>query len=861
MRLLRKWILLILVLAYPTLVFSQVGFTRTFYPTGARPLKVITADFNGDNNADLATANFVGNSVSVLLGNGNGTFQNNVNFPTGAGPRSLAAADFNGDGKVDLVTANETAGTISLLLGNPTGTFQAKVDFAAGSGTSSVTTGDFNSDGNLDVATANRGSNNVSILLGSGQGSFTAQVPLSSLVPAYITAADLNSDLKLDLVVAQDIGNVSIFLSTGPATFGSAMTIPGPTSNGAAHVTDVNGDGNPDLTVPDVATFALQVLLGSGTGTFSASSLLGTDTEPRALTSADLDKDGFTDLAAVTAGYYYYYYSPPLVAVFRGTGGGAFGSRIDFSLGWSGSLLDVVTRDFNNDGKPDLALLETSQNFVTVLLQTSFLRHSLAFIQFSPNQAVGTTSAPHTLSVVSTGSFSAVISGVSIGGTHASNFTKSSDTCTGATVPVGTSCTIGIAFAPSVRGSRNAFLQISSNGTTSPDQLGLFGIGAGAGVVTPAPTSITFGDQSIFISSTPKVLNLTNTGTEAFIFISFNSSGPFSVDENCPTALSPGASCTANVGFSPNALGTLSGSLLITSDTVASPTTIALTGNGIPAPGVTVSATSLTFGSQQVSTISASQTITVTAVGTGTLAVGVGTTGNFAFTNNCGTTIAGGTNCTILVRFAPFAAGPLTGTLVISTNSTGSPHTVTLAGTGTDLMVNANTTGATVAAGQSASFQITLTGAGGFSGTVTLSCSVTRSSGAPETTMTCAPSPTSVTVSGTTPAQVTVSVGTMQRSIILWPNRIELPPFGLFLLAFALWSMRAWMAGKRQAHWAPRRLGLTLLVLALLSVLVACGGSGNGTTQNGTQPGTYVATVTATGSGVTRAITFNVTVQ
>lgn len=858
----RTWAFLLLLLA-PTSALAQVGFTRTFYPTGSRPVKVITADFNGDGKADLATANFNGNSVSVLLGNGNGTFQTQVSFPSGTGPRSLAAADLNNDGKLDLVTANEVAGTVSVLLGSGTGAFQAKVDFAAGAGTRSITTGDFNSDGKLDVVTANSSANSLSILLGNGAGSLTAQTPLSTSMPAFVTAADLDGDAKLDLVVApQPGGSVSVFLSTGPATFGPAVTISGPVSTGTAHVADVSADGKPDLTIPDAATAALQVLLGSGAGTFSAGSLLGTDTEPRALTSTDLDNDGHVDLAAATAGYFYYYYYYAYlysaVTVFRGTGGGAFANRTDFSLGWSHSLRDVVTADFNGDNKPDLAVIEDFSDNVNVLLQSAFLRPSPSFIQFSPNQAVGTTSAPQTITVASTGSFPAVISGVSISGTHAGNFTKASDNCSGTTVPLGSSCTIAVAFAPTARGSRDAFLQIASNGTASPDLIGLYGVGAGAGVLTPAATSVSFGDQSIFTSSAGKTLTLTNTGTDTLAFFSFNLSGPFTAGHSCPN-LAPGTSCTVNLVFNPDALGALSGSLVISSDTVASPTTIALSGNGVSPPSVSLPVTSLDFSTQQLGVPSTAQVVTVTAVGTGTLAVAIGISGNFTQTNTCGSSIAGGTNCTISVRFVPTAIGAQSGTLVISTNAPGSPHVVTLTGAGTDFAVSPGASTASVAAGQSASFQITLTGAGGFSGNVALACAVTRSFGLPEPTITCTTSPATAMVSGTTPVPVIINVRTTARSLLLLPPQHRIPPLYFLLLAFGLWAMRSALARHLQLQWSGRALNAAVLLVVLAGALAACGGSHQ--ESSGTAAGNYTVTVTANSGAATRTILLSLSVQ
>jgi hypothetical protein len=126
---------------------------------------VLVGDFKGDGESDLAIANRASNSLSVLLSNGNGTFQAAVNYSTGNGPLSLAAADFNQDGHVDLVTANWSSGTLSVLLGNGDGTFQTRLDYAsAGAYPWSVATGDFNGDGYPDLVVANRNSSSVTVL-------------------------------------------------------------------------------------------------------------------------------------------------------------------------------------------------------------------------------------------------------------------------------------------------------------------------------------------------------------------------------------------------------------------------------------------------------------------------------------------------------------------------------------------------------------------------------------------------------------------------------------------------------------------------------------------------------------------------
>ena len=144
----------------PTSLESQQTFA-----TGSAPYSVATGDVNGDGTPDLVIANYFGNSVSVLLGNGNGTFQAQQTFATGPGPASVVVADVNGDGLPDLVVADRGSNTVSLLLGNGNGTFQAQQTFATGPGPSSVVVGDVNGDG-IGPRRRQLWSDTVSVLLG-----------------------------------------------------------------------------------------------------------------------------------------------------------------------------------------------------------------------------------------------------------------------------------------------------------------------------------------------------------------------------------------------------------------------------------------------------------------------------------------------------------------------------------------------------------------------------------------------------------------------------------------------------------------------------------------------------------------------
>src|SRR5216683_919709 len=174
------------------------------YAVGDNPRFVTVGDFNGDGKPDLVVANsggIFGGGLIVLLGNGDGTFQAAVHYAAGAEPISVAVGDFNGDGKPDLAVANvgyssgffDRGTNINVLLGNGDGTFQAAANYTAGSGPQSVAVGDFNGDGKPDLAVANSLSNDVSVLLGNGDGAFQPAVNYAAgSGPAFVAVGDFN---------------------------------------------------------------------------------------------------------------------------------------------------------------------------------------------------------------------------------------------------------------------------------------------------------------------------------------------------------------------------------------------------------------------------------------------------------------------------------------------------------------------------------------------------------------------------------------------------------------------------------------------------------------------------------------------
>ena len=247
------------------------------FATAGLVASVVVQDFNGDKKLDLAVANINTNNVSVLLGNGDGTFQPKQDSAAGNQPIALAWGDFDKDGKLDLAVANSNTSnvmggdTVSLLFGNNNGTFNAPVNVATGTSPQSLVVDDFNMDGNPDIAVANFGSKNVTVILGNG-----TRVPATmnstfgvGTNPRAIVSGDFDGDKKPDLAVANSgSANVSVLLGLGNGTFAGKSDFPveAMATPTALLAPDVNVDGLPDLITVNSATNDISVL-GNAAGT------------------------------------------------------------------------------------------------------------------------------------------------------------------------------------------------------------------------------------------------------------------------------------------------------------------------------------------------------------------------------------------------------------------------------------------------------------------------------------------------------------------------------------------------------------------------------------------------------------------
>lgn len=316
---------------------------RRDYETGDASTNLTMADLNGDSRLDLVVANYGADgatlgSISVLLGNGDGTVQPRTNYSAGVGPYCVTVADVNGDGGPDLVATNWNSSTVSVLLGRGDGTFGSSSNFGTGDTPKVVAVGDFDGDHKLDLAVANVGTNTISVLRGRGDGTFAARVDcVVGRAPSSVASVDLNQDGRLDLVVARVVADsVSVLLGNGDGSFGVPRVFKTGSNPWQMTIDDVNADRLPDVVTAN-SDGTVSVLLGRGDGLLEESHDYGVGNEAMSVAVGDIDGDGRVDLLAACNGR-----PPGIVAVLLGNADGSFGPAVAPAAGYDFQLLSLT---------------------------------------------------------------------------------------------------------------------------------------------------------------------------------------------------------------------------------------------------------------------------------------------------------------------------------------------------------------------------------------------------------------------------------------------------------------------------------------------------------------------------------------
>ncbi len=875
--------------------------------SGASLSVVAAADLNGDGSADVMGV-FV-NSLVVYISKGDGTFAAGVSYNLGvtpAGVPSLSLGDFNGDSKIDAVVSTNGSEEV-VFLGNGDGTFQATTKTSAGIfsvlGNANAAPGDFNGDGKLDLAVSGCNTENCSdytvyLFVGNGDGTF--QAPVAAL-PAFgsLVSMDVNEDGKVDLIVAGSAAT-QVYLGNGDGTFiNSANYLPSfgagssYTFSGVIAVADFNADGELDVAASNA------VLWGNGDGTFRGVGFAPVDGSVSAAVVGDFESTGTPDVAVVSSQSD----SSNSVYILHNSGG-VLSLSHTYALQQPG--FGIATADFNGDGKLDLMVIGEDQGtawsysvlmgngdgsfqaptFNPQSVSTNADSFSIVIADFNGDKKLdvavnsgnnslalllgngdGTFAAPSYVfddgaPILLTGDFNSDgkldIAASVAGGPTGILFGNGDGTFQAETFPTNLS-SYPAQFTSDVNNDGNAdmvsysgqvalgngdgtFTVLPSpgdyvasavadvNGDGKPDELvTIYEIGS----VHPQGTGILMGNGDgtfgpvvslpllpIYGGTTPTlalIADMNGDGRPDILFspsLSFPGTGIAVMMNTTP----PGFGVVASaLSPAPVTAGNAATSTITVSPTFGFSGTVALSCTGLP------SGATCAFNPPSIASGAGTSALTVTtsaSVAAGTYPLQVqGTVGS----------IVNSVPASLVVQAAPgFSLGATSG----------------------------SSTSQTVSAGQTASFNLALAPAGGFTGPVNFTCAITP-------TATPAPTcsvPSSVLITGSGTQTVAVTVGTTApvTTGALPPVNFPTGPSPLIWTLATLAS--GWLLVRNR-----RRLPIaaaSAMVLALAFSL-GCGGSGSSSshTTPGTPSGTYTATITATSGSVSQNMALMVVVQ
>ena len=346
-----------------------IGLSRV--ARGVDTLILPDRHLNNDSRLDVIVSNYGSNDVSVLLGYGNGSFEDERRYAVGSSPQAVAIGDLNNDHRPDITVSNYESGDVSVLLGHGDGTFEEQTKYAVGSGPFGIAIGDFNKDGRLDIVVTSYWSDGANVLVGYLYKAFEKKTVLltgNHSRPQSLVIADFNNDGLADIGVANFLTNsIGVFLSYGNMSFANQSTsttspYSSPCAIAAGHF---DNDTQVDVVFGICQSQNVGVLFGYGNGSFGNLMVYSTGSFATRYSVAvsDLDNDGMTDIVVAN-------YDSNTVGVLRGHGNGTFASIALFPLAFGSEPFAIVLGDFNQDSKLDLVIANNGSDSLSTLLQT-----------------------------------------------------------------------------------------------------------------------------------------------------------------------------------------------------------------------------------------------------------------------------------------------------------------------------------------------------------------------------------------------------------------------------------------------------------------------------------------------------------
>ena len=364
---------------------------QTKFATDTGPLALAIADFNGDGKSDLVTVNETAGTVSVLLGNGDGSFRPRADFPACSFPFAIVAADFNNDGILDVAVSSQNTAYVCILIGNGDGTFQQPLRYWVVRGASPILAADYWHDGKIALlAVATQEGNLKTVSVGS-DGSLSGTVIYGRQFTgiSQLFMGDFNNDLIPDLLATENLSSIYLYPGNGDGAFQPYVYPVTPFANPLT-LGDLNADGNLDLIA--AGNNGVATILGNGDSTFRMSVQQDLTSWSYGLTSADVDGDGKLDVVVAS--------SDNTVGVLLGNGDGTLKAPIRYPVGSAPSA--VVSGDFNGDGATDLAVVNSQDDSVSILLGAKLPVLAVASSHTDPF-GLGETGATYSISVENNG--------------------------------------------------------------------------------------------------------------------------------------------------------------------------------------------------------------------------------------------------------------------------------------------------------------------------------------------------------------------------------------------------------------------------------------------------------------------------